>query len=73
VTDRVEDKHSTGWPTVRRLFSIEQAADFAGVPIQEISYQIRMGKLQVLHLGAGRIRIDEADLIANMQPRELEW
>ena len=73
MTDRVEDEHAAGWPTVRRLFDIQQAADFAEVPVGEISYQIRSGKLRVYHLGDGRARIDEADLIASVEPRELEW
>jgi hypothetical protein len=73
VTDRLEDKHSTGWPTVRRLFDITQAADFVGVPVQEICRRIRIGALKAYHLGAGRVRIDEADLLSDTQPRELEW
>ena len=73
MTDRVDDKHATGSPAVRRLFDFEQAADFAGVPIQELCYQVRIGKLKVYHFKGGRVRIDEADLIANIQPRELEW
>lgn len=73
MTDRVEDKHATGWPTVRRLFDFEQAAHFAGVPVQEIHYQIRIGKLQVYRFGGGRVRIDEVDLLASIEPRELEW
>ena len=73
MTDKVEDKHATGWPTVRKLFDVQQAADFAGVPVQEIWFQIRIGKLQVYLLGGGRVRIDEADLIAKIPPRELEW
>ena len=73
MTDRAEDKHTTGWPIVRRLFEITQAADFAGVPVQEICHQIRIGKLKVYHLGGGRVRIDEADLLADFPPRELEW
>lgn len=73
MTDTVEDKRATGWPTVRRLYTLQQAAEIAEEPIEEIRYWIRIGKLKVLHLGDDRIRIDEADLIANMQPRELEW
>jgi hypothetical protein len=73
LTDRLENKHGTGGPTVRRLFDITQAADFAGVPIQEICCQIRFGKLKVYHLGGGRVRLDEADLLASIEPRELEW
>ena len=73
MTDRGEDKHTTSWPTVRRLFTFEQAADVAEKPVQEIRRRIRIGRLKAYHLGGGRVRIDEADLIANIQPRELEW
>ena len=45
-----------------RLFSIEQAADFAGVPVRVICRWIRMGKLEACHLGSGRVRIDEVEL-----------
>jgi hypothetical protein len=72
VTDRLEDKNTAGWPAVRRLFDITQAADFAGVPVQEICRRMRIGTLKAYHLGAGRVRIDEADLLADIQPRELE-
>ena len=72
-TDRLNDKRKTGWPTVRRLFDIEQAADVAEESVEEICYWIRTGKLKAYHLGGGRVRIDEADLLANIQPRELEW
>jgi excisionase family DNA binding protein len=71
--DRPADGGATAPSICRRLFSIEQAADFAGVPVQEIWRRIRMGKLKVYHLGGGRVRIDEADLLANFPPRELEW
>lgn len=73
MTDRLEHKRTTGWPTVRRLFGFEQAADFIGVPVGEIRRRIRTGKLNVYHLGGGRVRIDEADLIANIPSQELEW
>ena len=69
VTDRLEDKHTTGWPTVRRLFDITQDAD---CPVQEICRRMRIGTLKAYHVGAGRVRIDEADLLADIQPRELE-
>ena len=72
VTDRLEDKHTTGWPTVRRLFDITQDADFAGGPVQEICRRMRIGTLKAYHVGAGRVRIDKADLLADIQPRELE-
>jgi excisionase family DNA binding protein len=45
-----------------RLFSIEQAADFAGVPVQVIRCWIRMGKLEAYRLG-GRVRVDEIELV----------
>jgi Helix-turn-helix domain len=73
MTETVEYKRATGWPTVRRLYTLQQAAEIAEEPIEEIRYWIRIGKLKALDLGENRIRIDEADLIANMQPRELEW
>jgi len=60
--DRPADGGATAPPICRRLFSIEQAADFAGVPVQEIWRQIRIGKLKVYHLGGGRVRIDEVGL-----------
>ena len=73
VTDRLNHKHKTGWPTVRKLYTIEQAAEVSEESIEQICYQIKTGKLKAYHLGDGRVRIDEADLTANMQPRELEW
>ena len=73
MTDRFEHKHATGWPTVRRLFTIEQAAELSEESVQEIYVRIRTGKLKAYHLGGGRVRIDDADLLANIVPRELEW
>jgi excisionase family DNA binding protein len=73
VTDTLSDKDQTGWPTVRRLYTVQQAADATEEPIEEICRRIRSGELKVYHLGGGRVRIDEADLLANIEPRELEW
>ena len=73
MTDRLVDKRTTGWPTVRRLFTIEQAADVSEEPIEEICRRIRSGELKVYHLGDGRVRIDEIDLLDHITPRELEW
>jgi hypothetical protein len=69
--DRLED--ATAPPICRRLFAIDQAADAADVPVQQIWHWIRIGKLEAYHLGGGRLRIDECDLIANITPRELKW
>ena len=69
--DRPED--ATAPPICRRLFAIDQAADAADVPVQQIWHWIRIGKLEAYHLGGGRLRIDECDLIANITPRELKW
>ena len=46
MTDRLEDKNTAAWPTVGRLFDITQAADVAGVPVQEICRRIRIGTLK---------------------------
>jgi predicted site-specific integrase-resolvase len=73
MTETVEYKRATGFPTVRRLYTLQQAADVAEEPIEEIRYWVRIGKLKVNHLGGGRVRIDEADLLASIEPRELEW
>ena len=72
MTDRLEDKHTTSWPTVRRLFTIEQAADVSEKPVQEICRRVRIGRLKVYHLGGGRIRIDEAELADLISSRDSE-
>jgi excisionase family DNA binding protein len=67
-TDRPERTGTAAKPICRRLFDIEQAADFAGVPVRVICRWIRMGKLEAYHLGGARVRIEEvelADLIAS--------
>jgi hypothetical protein len=60
--DRAKDRGGAASPICRRLFSIDQAADFAGVPVLQIGHWIRIGKLQACHLGDGRVRIDEVEL-----------
>ena len=60
--DRPERRGAAAKPICRRLFDVEQAADFAGVPVQVICRWIRMGKLEAYHLGGGRVRIDEVEL-----------
>ena len=73
VTNRLSDKDGAGWPTVRRLYTVQQAADVAEASVEEICYWVRIGRLKAYHLGGGRVRIDEADLLASIEPRELEW
>ena len=70
TTERISDKDKTG---VRRLYTVQQAADVAEASVEEICYWVRIGRLKVYHLGGGRVRIDEADLLASIEPRELEW
>ena len=55
MTDRLSDKDKTG---VRRLYTVQQAADVAEASVEEICYWVRIGKLKVYHLGGGRVRID---------------
>jgi excisionase family DNA binding protein len=60
--DRPEVEGGVAPPNCWRLFSIQQAADFAGVPVQQILRWIRIGKVEAYHLGGGRVRIYELDL-----------
>jgi hypothetical protein len=62
ATDRVEHANPAADPICRRLFSIEEAADFAEVAVQVIHRWIRMGDLELYDLGGGRVRIDEVEL-----------
>lgn len=62
ATDRPERAGTAASPICRRLFDIEQAADFAGVPVRVIFRWIRMGKLEAYNLGGSRVRIDEVEL-----------
>jgi Helix-turn-helix domain len=55
-----------------RLFSIRQAADVAGVPVQGIYWWIKTRKLEAYALEGG-IRIDEvelADCISSLAPKQ---
>ena len=60
--DRPAVGDATAPPICRRLFAIDQAADFAGVPVSQICHWIRIGKLEPYHLGGGRVGIDEVAL-----------
>lgn len=51
----------TALPHCRRLFTAEQAAEHAAVPVQMIHLWIAAGKLRAHRLDGGR-RIDELDL-----------
>jgi excisionase family DNA binding protein len=59
---RPEVESGVAPPDCWRLFSLQQAADFAGVPVQQILRWIRIGKLEAYHLGGGRVRVDELEL-----------
>ena len=56
-------------PVCRRLFSVEQAAEFAGVPVEQIWCWIMTGKLEAYCLYAGRVRIDEVELATLLSAR----
>jgi hypothetical protein len=45
-----------------RLFSLEQAAAVARVPVEQIWHWIMTRKLEAYRLTAGRVRIDEFEL-----------
>jgi len=61
ATDRAKDAGAVAPPICRRLFTIEQAADFAGVPVRVICRWIKTRKLET-HLLGSRVRIDEVEL-----------
>lgn len=61
-TGRPDRAETAAKPVCCRLFDVEQAADFAGVPVRVIFRWIRMGKIEAHHLGGGRVRIDEVEL-----------
>jgi hypothetical protein len=48
-------------PICRRLFSIKQAADFAGVQVSEICHWIESRGLEAYVLN-GQVRLDEVEL-----------
>jgi excisionase family DNA binding protein len=61
ATERPVDAGSAE-PVCRRLLSVEQAAEFAGVSVEQIWLWITTGKLKAYRLYAGRVRIDEVEL-----------
>jgi excisionase family DNA binding protein len=71
--DRPGVEGATAPPNCWRLFSIQQAADFAGVPIQQILRWIRIGKLEAYHLGDGRVRVDELELADCLSAPASTW
>jgi hypothetical protein len=66
--DRVEHAEAAPDPICHRLFNIQQAADFADVPVQRICHWIRTRKLEAYVL-AGGLRIDDVDLADCMWAR----
>ena len=60
-------------PNCWRLFSIQQAADFAGVPVRQILRWIRIGKLEAYRLCGGRVRIDELELADCLSSPASTW
>ena len=64
---------ATARPNCWRLFSIDQAADFAGVPVQQIYRWIRIGKLEAYHLDGGRGRVDELELADCLSAPDSPW
>lgn len=69
MADRTKPDHVThracrarpAEPICRRLFTIEQAAEFAGVTVRQIWRWIMTGKIEELLLEGGT-RIDEVEL-----------
>ena len=55
-----------------RLMSVRGAAHYYGVSPQTVRRMIKSGKLKSYRVGR-QIRIDEADLIANVTQQELTW
>jgi hypothetical protein len=65
ATDRPDDAGPAAAKSIcHRLFSIEQAAEFARVPVQQICHWIMTGELEAYRLHAERIRIDEVEATA---------
>jgi hypothetical protein len=60
-TDHTEHAGADAKPICRRLFTIAQAADGAGVPVQVICSLINSCKLEAYVL-AGGVRIDGVEL-----------
>jgi hypothetical protein len=71
ATDAATRTRATANPICRRLFSINQAAEVAGEPVQLIRRWIKTGKLEAYDLEGG-IRLDEvelADCISRWAPK----
>jgi excisionase family DNA binding protein len=60
-TERPKRAEAVAGPICRRLLTIQQAADVAGVPVERICRWVRTRKLEAYVL-AGGIRIDEVEL-----------
>ena len=56
----------------RKMFTIDQAADFAGVSTDKIRYWLITRKLEGYDLGGFRIRIDEEELTELLMSLESE-
>lgn len=70
TTDRSEDGGATAPPVCLKMFTIDQAADFASVSVDKIRGWLLTRKLEQYDLGGGRIRIDElelADLLTSLE------
>lgn len=57
-----DDLDATGAPRCRRLFSIEQAAEYAGVLPKWVSHWIRTGRLGAYRGRDRQLRVDEVEL-----------
>jgi hypothetical protein len=67
---RTEDAGAAAKRVCRRLFSVEQAAAFARVPVKQIWHWIMTGKLVAYRMSAGRVRIDEVELADLLSARD---
>jgi hypothetical protein len=61
ATDAATRTRTAANPICRRLFSIDQAAEFAGVPVRLIRRWIKTRKLEAYVLKGG-IRVDDVEL-----------
>ena len=59
--ERPKRAEAAAGPICRRLLTIQQAADVAGVPVDRICHWVRTRKLEAYVL-AGGVRIDEIEL-----------
>lgn len=68
---RPADLEGAGAPTCRKWFSLEQALDYAGLPLDVIVHWTRIGRLKVHLADDGRPRIDQVELDRCLA--SLEW